>query len=108
MRYERKEMEIDERKLEEVVSGAVKSALANHTQEFWVAPEQHYKDHLMIQNCAAQQEEMRLNHEFVSSVRDYAESGKKKGFLFFILAACGFMVWAVKEAIAHWVSLLLT
>ena len=48
---------------------ALEMALENHREKFGVEDEQHYQDHLMIQGCRENSEDMRLNHEFTTDVR---------------------------------------
>ncbi|MCK5602635.1 hypothetical protein KAR91_12215 [Candidatus Pacearchaeota archaeon] len=60
---------MDPKDLADVVAGAVKSAIKEERASFWVEPEQHYQDHLLLKNCAVHQDEMRANHDFVSGVR---------------------------------------
>jgi hypothetical protein len=59
-----------------LITDAIETSFQRYREENWVKPEQHYKDHLMLRTCFENQEEMRLNHEFVSSVRGAGETVK--------------------------------
>ncbi len=55
----------------------IKEAMEEERKSFWVGPEPHYQDHQFIAVCRENMEEMRKNHDFVSSVRSGASVAKK-------------------------------
>lgn len=82
-------------KMIEAVKMAVAEVLKAERDEFWVAQPQHYLDHQMIAQCKARQEEWRLNHEFISSVRSGAAVGRKAGIVLAVTAGLSFIGGAV-------------
>ena len=97
-------MELNEAELKLLIQEAVGIAFENHTTEFYVDPESHYQDHLLIRGCAENQDEMRKNHEFTAAVRDGTDILKKRSVVVLVTTAIGFFIWMMVEAVRHWVS----
>lgn len=71
---------------------------------FWVEPEQHYKDHLLIQNCEANKDEMRANHEFVMDARKALASTTKQVRTITVRVGYGGLLVLIGYAIYHYVK----
>ena len=88
-------MPIDHEALAKTVQEAVQTAMKAERDEFWIPQPQHYTDHQMLAQCKARQEEWRLNHEFISSVRSGAAVGRTAGIVLVVTAALSFAGGAV-------------
>ena len=63
---------------EEQIKEAFRTILKEERANFWVDPEQHYNDHKLVQQCAANQKEILKNNEFVSGVRKATDQTVKQ------------------------------
>ncbi len=78
---------------------AMKEVLAEERGEFWIPQPQHYKDHEMLEECRVARESWRRNHDFISSIRESAETGKRVGIMVFVSALITFIIGALVMAI---------
>jgi len=83
----------------EEIKAAIKEALQEERDEFWVPQPQHYMDHQMLANCRQGQDEWRKNHEFVSAVRTGMSWGKKASIVTIAIATITFIGGAIWMAI---------
>lgn len=53
-----------------IISQGVSSALDSYRKDYWVDPETHYQDHMILKNCRNNYDEMRRNHELITDLRE--------------------------------------
>ena len=82
----------EEQKL--IIKECIDEVWTKHKEEFWVDPEQHYLDHQLLRGCAANQQEMKANHEFVTELRRGTGLVKKLTLVTSVTTAIsGFIYW---------------
>jgi|GEM_PF-5292599 len=81
---------------------AVRTALAEERDEFWVPQPQHYLDHQMMELCRERQGECIKNQEWVAAMREGSKWSKRVGLGFIVTSILGFLLWAITTALKHW------
>ena len=88
--------ELSKEEYKELMRECIKEVLVETHQEFQIDPEIHYQEHLMLRGCATRQEEMRLNHDFVTAVRQNAGSAKRIALITAIGSVLSFFIgWVI-------------
>lgn len=77
------------------IQAAVKAALKEHREEFWVDAERHYQDHQAIFNCRSKDNE--ADHAFIRAIRERKDEAIKIGWKMFIVGGVGFLAIAIWE-----------
>lgn len=83
---------------------AVRAALAEERDEFWVPQPQHYLDHQMMEVCRARRDICIKNQEWVASMREGSKWTKRIGLGFIVTSVLGFILWAITTALESWRS----
>lgn len=73
----------------------LKEVMEEERKSFWIEPERHYQDHQQVMACHKNMEEIRKNHDFISSVRSGAKIAQKAGITVAITSFIVFVVGAV-------------
>ena len=60
-----------------ILKECIEEVWQKHSREWFVEPEVHYKDHLLLRSCAENQRVMAMNHEFVTEIRESAATIRK-------------------------------
>ncbi len=92
-----KELQVEH--LEPQFRAMVQEEFQKERANFWVPAERHYKEHLLLEKCAASMEDKEANHEFVSTVRTGVGYAGKISFGIAISALVVFIGGAIWMAI---------
>lgn len=90
--------------LEPQFRAMVQEEFQKERANFWVPAERHYKEHLLLEKCAASMEDKEANHEFVTAVRVGMGYAGKIAFGAAMVALGSFVVGAIWMAIKAAVS----
>ncbi|MFA6335945.1 MAG: hypothetical protein WCX48_10445 [Bacteroidales bacterium] len=96
---------MNEERIAEIVAEAVKAAMKEDRDEFWISQPQHYMDHQLLPQCRKEQDDHRKNHEFITSVRTGMTWGKKAGWVTITVSTLGFLgtaIWMAIKAALHY------
>ena len=77
----------------EDVKLAVKAAIEEERQNFWVPAEEHWRHHEQLRQCIQTKPEWEENHKYVSEIRRMGGHVKKVGIG---TAVAGATAWAIK------------
>lgn len=74
---------------------AVKEAIEEERQNFWVPAEEHWRHHEQLRMCVQSKPEWEENHRFVSDFRRSAGKAKSTGITVIIGALVAYLIYKI-------------